>query len=166
MSGIGTANVTYTVNNFRRMGNSKVHNRVTLAFGNSSLTYSAGGIPLVIGSLGCTTVVESLWVVEQATAGYLFQYITSTNKLAIFQTSGVAHAHGIVLNSNAGTTGTAAVNALTTQGLFTSGAALTVAAQAGTLGGIQSTTPTNSNLVEITGVAIAATTVVVELIGW
>ncbi len=166
MAGIGTADVTYTMKNLRRMGNSRVQNRVQLAFGNSSLTYSAGGIALVIGNLGCPNVVESLIVVESGTTGYYFQFISSTNKLAIFQGSGVAHAHGIVIASNAGTNATLAVSASAALGVFNSGAASTVAAQAGTLGGIQSTTPSNAALSEITSVAIAAQTIIVECVGW
>ncbi len=166
MAGIGTADVTYTVKNLRRMGNSKVQNRIQLAFGDSAKTYSAGGVPLVIGSLGCPNVVESLVVVEQGTAGYFFSYISSSNKLAIFQGAGVAHAHTLIVASNAGTAGTQAVNATTALGLFNSGAAVTVAAAAGTLGGISSATPTNAALAEITSVAIAAQTLIVEVIGW
>lgn len=166
MAGIGTADVTYTVKNLRRMGNSKVQNRIQLTFGDSSKTYSAGGIPLVIGSLGCPNVVESLTVVEQGTAGYLFSFISSTNKLAIFQGAGVAHAHPIIIASNAGTSGTQAANATLALGLFNSGAAVTVAAQAGTLGGVAAATPTNAALAEVTSVAIAAQTIVVEVVGW
>ncbi len=166
MAGIGTADVTYTIKNLRRMGNSRVANRVQLAFGNSTLTYSAGGIPLVIGNLGCPNVVESLHVVEQSTSGYFFTFISSTNKLAVFQGAGVAHSHPIILGSNAGTTGTQAVNGTAALGLFTSGAAVTIAVQAGTLGGVSSTTPTNAALAEATSVAIAAQTIVVECIGW
>ncbi len=166
MAGFGTADVTYTIKNLRRMGNSRVANRVQLAFGNSSLTYSAGGIPLVIGKLGCPNVVESLHVVEQSTAGYLIQYITSSNKLVIFQGGGVSHSHGLIVASNTGTNATQAVNATTALGLFNSGAAVTMAAQAGTLGGVVAGTPADGALNEVTSVALAAITIVVEVIGW
>ncbi len=166
MAGFGTADVTYTVKNLRTLGNSLKHNRIQLTFGDSSKTYSAGGIPLVIGSLGCPNTVQSITVVEQSTAGYLFSFISSTNKLAIFQGAGVAHAHAIVVGSNAGTTGTQAVNATAALGVFTSGAAVTVAAQAGTLGGVSSSTPSNAALAEVTSVAIAAQTIVIEVIGF
>jgi hypothetical protein len=166
MAGFGTADVTYTVKNLRTLGNSLKHNRIQLTFGNSSLTYSAGGIPLVIGNLGCPNTVQSLTVVEQSTAGYLFSFISSTNKLAIFQGAGVSHSHPIIVASNAGTAGTQAVNATTALGLFNSGAAVTMAAQAGTLGGISAATPANAALAEVTSVAIAAQTIVIEVIGF
>ncbi len=166
MAGIGTADVTYTVKNFRRLGNSLVHNRVQLAFGNSTLTYSAGGIPLVIGNLGCPNTVQSLTVVEQSTSGYKFQYDSTANKLIVMQPAGSSHSHAIIIGSNAGTAGTQAVNATTALGVFNSGAAVTVAAQAGTLGGISATTPSNVAMAEATSVALAAQTIVVEVIGF
>jgi len=169
MAGIGTADVTYTVKNYRRLGNSKVGNRVQLAFGDGAKTYSAGGIPLVIGNLGCPNVVESLTVVEQGTAGYLFSYISSTNKLAIFQTAGAAHNHTLFVASGSGTAGTQAVNALVANGVFNSGGSQSIAgisAASGTIGGIVTTTPSNAALAEVTSVAIAAQTIICEVIGW
>jgi hypothetical protein len=167
MAGIGTADVTYTVKNFRRLGNSKVHNRVQLAFGDGAKTYSAGGVPLVIGSLGCPNVVESLTVVEQSTAGYMFSFISSTNKLAIFQSP--SHTHALYVASGAGTTGTLALAAGGTlaQGVFQSGAGLSVAgiaAASGTIGGIVNVAA--GSLTETTSVALAAQTIVCEVIGW
>jgi hypothetical protein len=166
VAGIGTADVTYTVKNLRTLANSRKHNRIQLAFGDGALTYSAGGIPLVIGKLGCPTVVESLTVVEQSTSGYKFQYDSTNNKLIVMQPAGVSHSHAVIIASNAGTAGTQAVNATTALGLFNSGAAVTVAAQAGTLGGVSATTPTSTAMAEATSVALAAQTIICEVIGW
>lgn len=167
MAGFGTADVTYTVKNFRRLSNSRVHNRVQLAFGDGAKTYSAGGVPLVIGNLGCTNVVESLTVVEQSTAGYVFSYISSTSKLAIFQAP--SHTHTLWVGTNTGTAGTTAVNAGTASGLFTSATGGTlavagIAATSGTAGGIVNVAA--GNLTEVTSVALAAQTIIVEVIGW
>ena len=166
MAGFSTASVTYTVNNFRRLGNSRAMNRVTLAFGNSALTYAAGGIPLVIGSLGMTTTVESMDVVEQGTAGYLVQFISSTNKLAIFQSA--SHTHALFVATGAGTSGTTSIQAGTAAtGVFNSGGSISIpgiAAAAGTIGGIVNVAA--GNLVECTSVALPAITIVVEVVGW
>ncbi len=166
MAGFGTADVTYTVKNLRTLSNSRKHNRIQIAFGNSSLTYSAGGVPLVIGSLGMTNVVESLTVVEQSTSGYKFQYDSTANKIIVMQPAGVAHSHPIFVGTNAGTAGTGAVNATAALGLFTSGGTVAVLAAAGTLGGVQSATPSNTAMVEATSVALAAVTIIAEVIGW
>lgn len=168
MAGLGTADVTYTVKNFRRLGNSLVHNRVQLAFGDGAKTYSAGGVPLVIGNLGCPNTVQSLTVVEQSTAGYVFSFISSTNKLAIFQTAGAAHNHTLYVATGSGTAGTQAVNAMSSA-LFVSGgtqAIAGIAAASGTLGGVVTTTPSSAALAEVTSVALAAQTIVCEVIGF
>lgn len=165
MAGIGTADVTYTVKNFRRLSNSRVHNRVQLAFGDGAKTYSAGGVPLVIGSLGCPNVVESLTVVEQSTAGYLFSFISSTNKLAIF--AAPSHTHTLYVATGASTAGTTGVNATNALGLFDSGGTATVAGisvGSGTIGGVVNVA--QGVLTEITSIAPAAQTIVCEVIGW
>lgn len=168
MAGLGTADVTYTMKNLRRMGNSRVANRVQLAFGDGAKTYSAGGIPLVIGNLGCPNVVESLNVVEQSTSGYFFSFIQSTNKLAVFQTAALSHNHTLYVATGSGTAGTQAVNAMSSA-LFVSGGTQTIAgiaAATGTLGGIVSTAAGSAAMAEATSVALAAQTIVVEVIGW
>lgn len=169
MAGIGTADVTYTVKNLRRLGNSKVGNRIQLAFGDSSKTYSAGGIPLVIGNLGCPNVVESLVVVEQGTAGYLFSFIQSTNKLAIFQSAAASHGHILFLKEgDVADSATSRVNTGANKLGANTGSNITVGTIASTAasGGIINATIAAGSLVEVTSVAIAAQTIVVEVIGW
>lgn len=87
MANILSSNVTYAVKNFRRMGNSKVQNRVAVTFGNGTLTYPAGGVPLLIGSMGCPNVVESASVVSAGTSGYVFRYNQATASLLMFRNS-------------------------------------------------------------------------------
>ena len=169
MAGIGTADVTYTVKNLRRLSNSRVHNRIQLAFGDSSKTYSAGGVPLVIGNLGCPNVVESLTVVEQSTAGYLFSYISSTNKLAIFQSAAASHGHVLFLKNADQADGTdSRVNAAANKLGANTGGNLTIAGVSGTAasGGIINATIAAASLVEVTSVALAAQTIICEVIGW
>ena len=166
MAAYGTADVTYTVKNFRRLSNSLVHNRVQLAFGDGTKTYAAGGVPLVIGNLGCPNVVQSLTVVEQSTAGYLFSFISSSNKLAIFQAP--SHTHALFVASGAGTNATTAMNAGTAaSGVFNSGGSISIpgiAAASGTIGGIVNVAA--GNMTEVTNVALAAQTLVCEVIGF
>jgi hypothetical protein len=72
MPAIAATDVTYTqrsnpqdghrrIGGFRRM-------RTRVQFGNASLTYPAGGVPLTAASLGCPNVVNSLVVVGQVVA--------------------------------------------------------------------------------------------------
>lgn len=162
MAGLGTADVTYTVKNFRRLGNSLVHNRVQLAFGDSAKTYSAGGIPLVIGSLGCPNTVQSLTIVEQSTSGYKFQYDSTANKLIVMQSG--SHTHNILLkNAAVADSATARVNAGANILGANTGGDLTITGS-GANGGIVATTI--GAFAEATSVALAPQTIIVEVIGF
>lgn len=123
MSAIVSA--TYTINYKRRLGDSKVANNVSVAFGNGTLTYSAGGFALAGGSMGCPNNIESVIItsVDAGTAGsgYVARWNQSTGNLQLFETAAIA-------------TGTAGATA--------------------------------APLVEPTSVALAALTVVCDVIGW
>lgn len=166
MAGFAASDVTYTVKNLRRLGNSKVHNRVQLAFGDGALTYAAGGIPITKGKLGCPNVVESAVVVEQGTSGYQFQYDTTNNKLIVIQ--GGSHTHDIFLRDNivGADTATTKVGAAANKLGANTGANLTITgiAAASGNGGIVAAVAGAGG--EATSVAIAAQTVILEVIGW
>src|ERR1041385_4195349 len=96
MANIGTADVTYTLLNQRKMSDSRNLNRVRLAFGDGALTYPAGGIPLLIGKLGCPTIVESMVIVDAGTPGSRFQYDQDKNNLeALSGSACVYDDHGL-----------------------------------------------------------------------
>lgn len=168
MATISSANVTVTINYKRRDGNSKVHNNVTLAFGNGTLQYPTGGFALPGGNIGCPNNIESVDVVDVTSgSGYIFYYNLTTSKLQIY-TSG-SHNHTLFIGSSSGTAGTTAVNATTAAGLFESGGTQSVAgiaAASGTIGGIVTAQPAASLTEVANNTAIAACTVVCEVIGW
>lgn len=83
MADIASGDVTYTVKNLRRLGNSKVHNRVQIVFGNGSLTVGSGGVPLLGAKLGCPNTIESIVVCAQGTSGYQFAYNPASGKLIV-----------------------------------------------------------------------------------
>jgi len=91
MPDFAAGDVTYTLINARKKGDSRAHNRVKLEFGDGTITYPAGGIPITKGKLGCPVIVESMAVVDKGTSGYNFMYDQSTEKLVVFRT-GVANA--------------------------------------------------------------------------
>lgn len=162
MSNLVAGSVTYTIKNLRRLGNSKVHNRVQLAFGDSTLTYPAGGIPISIGKLGCPNVVESMTIVDQGTSGYQFQYDSVNAKLVVVQSG--SHTHNLLLKNAAVADGASArVNAGANLLGANTGADLTVTGS-GANGGIVATTIGAG--AEASTVAIAAQTIIVEVIGW
>lgn len=165
MTAIAASDLTYTVKNLRRLGNSKVQNRVQIAFGDGALTYTAGGVPLTIAKLGCPNTVESLIVVEQGTSGYQYQYVGSTAKIVII--AGGSHTHNLFLNNNiiGNDTATNKIGAATDKIGANAGANITVTgiAAASGNGGIVAAIAGQGG--EFSG-APAATTLIVEVVGW
>lgn len=188
MADIAAGDVTYTILNRRKLGDSRNLNRVRMAFGDGNLTYPANGIPISKGKMGCPVVIESMVIVDQGTSGYKFQYDQSAEKLVIMQSASVgahthvvasaSHTHNLKIISNQAAASTDAVSAKTATLGKESGTDITIAgANSATLGGVVSTevasTATTSNgavsaaaMSEASAVAIAAQTIEAEVIGW
>lgn len=165
MADIATGDVTYTVLNKRKLGDSRNLNRVRLAFGNGSLTVPADGIPLNIGKMGCPTVVESLIVVDQGTSGYVFQYDQSAKKLVVMRAPAQTHSHDVLLVG--GQTHDALVGLQS--GILGKNSATNVTlngANSAAAGGVVSATLAAAALSEASAVAIAAQTIEVEVLGY
>ena len=165
MANIAAGDVTYTVLNQRKMSDSRNLNRIRLAFGNSSLEYPAGGIPLTIGKLGCPTVVESMVIVDQGTSGYKFQYDQSAKKLVMLQAPAQSHDHNLFILGGQTHDATLGLN-VASLGKNTATNITLNGANAATTGGVLSETLAAAALSEASAVAIAAQTIEVEVIGW
>lgn len=102
MSNLSATAVTYTVKNLRRLGNSKVHNLISLSIGNSSATYSTGGIALVPGNMGCPNALESLTVQSNYSSanGYVLNFDVNTNKLKFLRNGSSPNAAVLVEATN------------------------------------------------------------------
>ena len=162
MANIAASDVTYTVKNLRRAGNSRVQNRIQLAFGDGALTYPAGGIPLTKAKLGCPNTIESLHIVDQGTSGYQFQFDSTNTKLVIIQ--GASHTHNLLLkNAAVADSAGARVNAGANLLGANTGSDITVTGS-GANGGIVAATVGAGS--EASAVAIAAQTILVEVMGW
>jgi len=162
MANLSAGSVTYTMKNIRRLSNSKVQNRVQLAFGDDVLTYPAGGIPITIGKLGCPNVVESAHCVYQGTSGYQFQYDSVNSKLVMIY--GGSHTHNILLKNAAVADGaTTRVNAGSNLLGANTGSNITVTG-GGANGGVVAAVAGAGG--EPSAVAIAAQTIELEVIGW
>lgn len=168
MTNIVAGDVTYTMKTQRTMHDSRKINRVQLVFGDSALTYPAGGIPITIGKLGCPTVVESLIVVDQGTSGYKFQYDSTNAKLVVMQAPVQTHTHNlkVIGGGTVVTNGNAGLDSSTGLVKIAPNDATILGANSATLGGVASTTLAAAALSEASTVAIAAQTIIVEVIGW
>lgn len=165
MADLAAGDVTYTMLNQRKLGDSRNLNRVRLAFGDGALTVPANGIPLTKGKLGCPTVIESLVIVDQGTSGYRFQYDQSAEKLVVMQAPAQTHTHDIKIMESI--TEDAAIGLQSGKFGKNTASNATLAGSNSTLnGGVVSTTLAAAALSEASAVAIAAQTIEVEVIGW
>lgn len=166
MANYAASDVTYTVKNLRKKGDSRNHNRFQITFGDGVLTYATGGVPLTKGKLGCPNVIESMAVVAQASSGYQFSYIDSSGNLLVMQAPAQTHSHTLTLKNAAVSDGaTTRVNAGSNLLGANTGGDLTIAGN-GANGGIANATLAAASLTEPNGVALAAQTLIVEVIGW
>jgi hypothetical protein len=165
MTALAASDVTVTLVQRRRV-DGRTRNLVKLVFGNSTLTYPAGGIPITKGKLGCPNVLESLSIHNEGSTGYHFTYDRVNEKILIFQSPARTHTHDILLKDGTQADGaTTRVNAAANKLGANSGGDLTITG-GGANGGVVSTTLAAAALVEATGVAIAAQTIEAEVIGW
>jgi hypothetical protein len=62
--------------------------RGTATFGNGSLTYPTGGVPLTKAKMGCPRVLKSCKVLETNAKGLLVEFDVSAEKLRLFWSAG------------------------------------------------------------------------------
>lgn len=89
MAALSAGSITYSLQNQRRLGNSKVMNRVKVTLA-AAQTYPTGGVLIGIGLtaatgiVGCPNAIESFLIGDEGTSGYNFNYNTSTGKIQLF----------------------------------------------------------------------------------
>lgn len=105
MTDLAASNLTYTINSRQFIGG-KAGFRVDaqISFGNGSLTYPSGGVPITKAKLACPRRIRSLDVIETNAVGYLFTYDVSAEKLFIHlsKPTGTVAAPTISLGNAAG----------------------------------------------------------------
>lgn len=89
MAAIAAANVTYALIK-KAIGEGGYRNFImTAAFGNSTLTYPSGGIPLTAGSMGCPNQILRVNIYSPASAdGIIYKYDAANNKIRIYKQPG------------------------------------------------------------------------------
>lgn len=88
MADIAAADVTYT--NPSTAAQTVVQGRrvgvFTIAFGDGTLTYPAGGVPMTKAKLGCPNVIEEFSLQDPASAnGFVYKYDYANEKIRIYQ---------------------------------------------------------------------------------
>lgn len=143
MTALASTDVTLTVERQTIAGSTR-RNRTKIVFGDGALTYPASGVPMpAFGSFGMRRNLDYLTVFdENASSGIVWKYDRDNNTMRGYQ----------IISQAAGVSGTSITLSVT-------GAAL-----ATTTG---SNVGANASLAEIvTGVAVAAQTLVAEAVGW
>ena len=163
MANFASSDVTYTVMNQRTLQDSRKFNKIKLQFGDGALTYAAGGIPLLIGSMGCPVVVESAIIVDNGNSIYELSYDSTNKKLLMY--SGSTHTHDI--KALGGLTSSEALLLDSSQSFGKNAATnrTIVGSTSANTGGVVAAVPAAANA-EITGTAPAAQTVMLEVIGY
>lgn len=168
MADIASSDVTYThQNKVIHEGSGNREFLVKVQFGNSTLTYPSGGIPLLKASLGCPNVIKKLSIYDEDDAsGLVFKYDSENNKIKLYRVA--AHAHDVLIKGGQAVAGTAAVAHYATNIMGKEAAtdAIIAGADSATKGGVQSYA--QSSLVEVTAAsyAPAATVLYVSVVGW
>lgn len=87
MPAIAASDVTYTISEKAlKLESGHKQQSVSVAFGNGTLTYPAGGIPLTNASMGMPNALLSVDIVDAANAnGFIYKYDKANNKLRIYQ---------------------------------------------------------------------------------
>lgn len=87
MADIAAANVTYSfkIKDKMYLGRRGYSSRGTITFGNGSLNYPAGGIPLTKGKMGCPRVLRSVKIFESNAKNLVFEHDVSAETIRIFQ---------------------------------------------------------------------------------
>ncbi len=165
MAAIGTADVAYVLKNQRKLSDSRNFNRVQLTFGDSAGTYSAGGVPIEIGKLGCPVIIESMAIVDVGTSGYGFSYDSTNKKIVMFQAPAQTHTHDIKVIASQTYDATIGLNG-SVLGKNTATNVVVAGANSTASGGIVSATLAAAAMAEPTSVAFAQQVIIVEVVGY
>lgn len=113
MADIASGDVTYTLVKQRKEESGNKVINLTVAFGNATLTYPSGGIPLVAGKLGCPNNIADLIIDGPASGdGLVYKYDKANNKIRIYRSGAYSptftgsalstHTHSIPAGTDAG----------------------------------------------------------------
>lgn len=112
MADIAAANVTYTLNSQDYVKGLGYVNRMTIAFGNGSLTYPSGGIPLTLASLELPAGELKEFRIEEDAAGngLIYKYDKSALKIRIYEADTTGDADKPLVELDAASDAPAAVS--------------------------------------------------------
>jgi hypothetical protein len=169
MADIAASDLTYTVQKTSKMEDGRRRTNMKIAFGNGSLTYPSGGIPLSsLSSHGFPNVVAEVLLMDANDAsGINWKYDYENNKLRGYIAPAQTHAHDLKIIGGQAAAGTAATAHYATDILGKEAAtnATIAKADSATKGGVISETLSAAAMTEISG-AVAAQVLYAVVVGW
>lgn len=166
MADLAAGDLTYTLVKSRKEESSHKVINLTVAFGNSALTYPSGGIPLTSAKLGTPNHIVDLIIDGPASAdGLVYKYDKANNKIRIYRMG--AHAHDFLVKGGTAAAGTDAINIKSTIiGKEAATDATNLAADVATKGGVQLSAQSALGEVASASYAPAATTLYIRVTGY
>lgn len=167
MGNIAGTDITYTQLSSEEGGKNGRVRIFTLAFGDSALTYGAGGVPVTKASLGCPNFIDSLIVFDKGTSAYEWSYDKTNLKLVAMQSPARTHGHDFTIVKGAITSSTElGLSADATSATINNNTIASTRVLAKATGPVVSETLAAAGLVEPSTVAIVAQTLKIRVVGW
>lgn len=166
MAQIAAANVTYSMVEGTRISNpadprfSAIFN---VSFGNGTLEYTNGGIPLTKGKLGCPAVIRELYVLNQGTSGYVARWNQTADTIQLYQEP--SHVHAFIMAGGVTTTADFLYHSSGAIGKAAATNVTIAGTAAATTGGVVGASAVALSEVA-TSAAVAATTLQLRVVGW
>jgi hypothetical protein len=116
MADIAAGDITYTLQQTsnglgRPQSGSYKNYKFLVEFGNGTLTYPSGGVPLAKASLGCpNALIEAHMIEGESADGFVYKYDNDNNKIRIYTADYDATADGALIELTAGTSAVAAAD--------------------------------------------------------
>lgn len=171
MAQIAAADVTHTLVEGSRIsspGNPVTSALFSVAFGNGTLTYTDGGIPLTKSKLGCPANLQEFYILnDSSTDGYIYKFNHTSAKIQIYQAPSTGHLHKFIMAGGVTTTADFLYNSSGKIGKAAATNVTIAGTDAVTEGGVVSTAIAAAGLAELaTTATISATTLRVRAVGW
>jgi hypothetical protein len=107
MTAIASTDVIVTITSRERSGK-QVKVLGTIAFGDGSLTYPSGGVPLPAKSYFRLSSISRMNLTGDSASGYVFKYDYANHKITVFNTN--THAHDFLVKGGTAAASTDALN--------------------------------------------------------
>lgn len=110
MADIAASDLTYTLQPGSHQNGGSQNVRIyTVAFGDGTLTYPSGGVPITKGDIGCPTDIQAAKIMDDSDGdGLVYKYDLANDKIRIYTADYDATADGALIELTAGTSAVAA----------------------------------------------------------